>query len=88
MAVPRSLMESSGSKATFSKTICSLMVYRPTQVMAGPVTNGVILEMEHPISFPSVSGFFHVLSSASSSLWRVCSQVSMREVSLTFLIVP
>lgn len=81
MAVPRSLIESSSSKATFSKALCSLMVYRHGGA-------GIILEMEHPISFPSAGGFFHVLSSASSSLWRVCSQVSTREVSVTCLIVP
>jgi len=88
MAVLRSLIESSSSKATFSETIRGLMVYQPTQVTAEPVTNGIIPEMEHPITFPSVSGFFHVLPSASSSLWRVCSRVSMVGVSLTFLIVP
>lgn len=68
MAVLRSLIEASSSKATFSETICSLMVYQSTQAMSGPVTNGIIPEMEHPISFPSVSGFLHVLSSAFSSL--------------------
>lgn len=57
MAIPRSLIESSNSKATFSETICSLIVYQPTQAMAGQSLMELLLKWNSLLVFPLLVDF-------------------------------